>query len=69
MQRAKPSVRQVLAAAVLIMAAIFAWRVSGSANTLLHDFHIHLVASVPHQSTPHPKVVPAPPKLIPISCQ
>jgi hypothetical protein len=40
----KPSARSVLAAAILIMAGIFAWRVSGEAALLLHDYHVHLTA-------------------------
>jgi hypothetical protein len=54
----KPSARSVLAAAVLIMAAIFAWRTSGAVTTLLHDYHVHLTAVA------HPAAHPAAPPLI-----
>lgn len=46
----------MLAAAVLIMAAIFAWRTSGEVTTLLHDYHVHLTATA-HPATPQPLII------------
>jgi hypothetical protein len=56
----KPSVRSVFAAAILIMAAIFAWRTSGAVTVLLHDYHVHLTAVA------HPADIPAHPASPPL---
>ena len=59
--------RTVLTLACLLMVAIFTWRVSGAVITLLHDFHVHLVASMPKPKVPAPKMTSLP-KLAQISC-
>jgi len=66
MQPSHLSARSVFSMAVLIMAAIVAWRISAPLATLLHDFHLHLAASMPRPA--QPKVIPVPPKLAQIAC-
>jgi hypothetical protein len=60
--------RSVLTLAFLVVIAIFAWRVSTPAATLLGDMHVHLQASLPHPAKlPAPKMTSVP-KLAPITC-
>ena len=61
--------RSVLTLAVLLMVAVFMWRVSGVVIILLHDFHVHLVASMPKPKVAAPKLNPMLPKLTQISCR
>jgi hypothetical protein len=61
--------RTVIALAFMLAAAIFAWRISGAAATLLHDFHLHLQASMPHPAKLQAPKITSVPKLAPISCQ
>lgn len=62
--------RTVIALALILAAAIIAWRISTPAATLLHDFHLHLVASMPKPKVTAPATLnPVLPKLAPISCR
>lgn len=67
MQPSHMSARSVLSMAVLAMAVVVAWRVSGGVSTLLHDMHLHLAASLPRPPAA-PKVIPVPPKMAQIAC-
>jgi len=50
----KPSWRAVFAIAILVMAGISAWRISGEAALLLHDYHVHLTMNARPVSSRQP---------------
>lgn len=59
MSPSKPSARAMIAAALLVMAAILAFRVSAPVSAILHDVHVRMSASVTRAHPPEvpPKVV------------
>jgi hypothetical protein len=59
MPTSKPSARSVIAAAVLLMAGIIAWRVSGPLGELLHAYSVHVSLTGQH-SPKHPGPAPSP---------
>lgn len=67
MQAGKPSARVMICAAVLLMAGIIAWRVSGPLGELIHAYSVHvsLTGQPARHVTPKPAVRPLmiPPKV------